>query len=129
MSRHAAIEQEFGDGTYTFRLGLGEIEELERKRDAGIFEITTRLRNRTCRLADVLEVLRVGLIGGGMKPVDALALTRRYVDERPLDESRDAAYAVGLAAMMRLHGDQISGEGVAAEANVSTSPLSTETRS
>ena len=131
MSRHAAIEQPFGDGVYTFRLGLDEIEELERKRDAGIFEIVERLRSRRCRLADIQEVLRIGLIGGGMKPVDVLALVKRYVDQRPIDENRDIAYAVGLAGLMRLHSSEVEeppmGEADAAETSASTSPRSEET--
>ncbi len=105
MSRHAAIEQDFGDGTYTFRLGLDEIEELERICDAGIFEIAGRLapENRTARSTDISGVLRLGLIGGGLKPVEALVKVRKYVDERSLDENRDIAYAVACAALMRLH--------------------------
>jgi hypothetical protein len=130
MSRHAAIEQAFGDGTYTFRLGLDEIEELERKRDLSVFQIVMRLapERREARLADLSEVLRLGLIGGGMKPVEAMALVRRYVDQRPLDESRDIAYAVALAGLMRLHSNEIeeppSGEAQAAEPSDSTSPQS-----
>lgn len=131
MSRHAAIEQAFGDGTYTFRLGLDEIEELERKRDLSVFQIVMRLapERREARLADLSEVLRLGLIGGGMKPVEAMALVRRYVDQRPLDESRDIAYAVGLAALMRVHSNELEtppGEAEAAKSSVSTSPQSTE---
>lgn len=126
MSRHAAIEQDFGDGTHTFRLGLDEIEELERKRDLGIFQIVARLspQTRAARLGDISEVLRLGLIGGGMKPVDALALVRNYVDRRPLDENRDIAYAVGLAGLMRLHSSEVEtppGEEVAPETSESTS--------
>lgn len=133
MSRHAAIEQAFGDGEYTFRLGLDEIEELERKRDAGIFQIVARLSpdSRMARLTDISEVLRLGLIGGGMKPVDAMAKVKRYVDERPLDENRDIAYAVGLAALMRLHSKELekpSGEAEAPETKGSTSALSEETQ-
>ncbi len=132
MSLQAAIEQPLGDGTYTFRLGLSEIEELERKRDAGIFTIVDRLRDRSCRLSDISETLRLGLIGGGMKPVDAMALVRRYVDERPVDENRDIAYAVSLAGLMRLHTNELEtepGEAPAAGSNASTSPPSTETPS
>lgn len=131
MSRHAAIEQDFGDGKYTFRLGLDEIEELERLRDVGIFQIVARLSadSRTARLTDISEVLRLGLIGGGMKPVDALVKVRKYVDERPLDENRDIAYAVGLAALMRLHSKDLEtppGEAPAPETSVSTSAPSEE---
>ena len=132
MSRHAAIEQLWADGTYTFRLGLDEIEELERKRDLSIFEIVERLRVRRCRLPDISEVLRIGLIGGGTTPLNALALVKRYVDARPLDESRDIAYAIGLAALMRLHTNEVEtapGEAGAADSSASTSPPSTETPS
>lgn len=131
MSRHGALEVAFGDGEFTFRLGLGELEELERKCDLGVFQIAGRLHpeNRQFRLVEVTETIRLGLIGGGMKPVDALAKVRRYVDERPLDESRDVAYAVVLAALMRLHTTEPelpSGEAAAATSDGSTSPPSTD---
>ena len=134
MSRHAAIEQDWADGTYTFRLGLAEIEELERKRDLGIFELAKRLSPevRQARSTDITETLRLGLIGGGMTPVDALAKVRKYVDERPLDENRDIAYAVVLAGLMRLHSNEMEkplGEQKRrgrARKGASTSPQSTE---
>jgi hypothetical protein len=131
VSRHGAVELDWADSTYTFRLGLAEIEELEEKRDTSIFTLAARLSPeiRAPRLADMREVLRLGLIGGGAKPVDALALVRRYLEERPLDESRDVAYSVALAAVARVHpkelGDDESGEAAAAEPSGSTSPPST----
>jgi hypothetical protein len=133
MNRHAAIDLDWGDGTFTFRLALDQIDELERKRDLSLFEIARRLdpARRDARLSDISEVLRLGLIGGGMKPVDALAKVRKYVDERPIDENRDAAYAVVLAGMMRLHSNEAEtppGETEAAKTSVSTSPPSTETQ-
>lgn len=130
MSRHGAAELDWADGTYTFRLGLAQLEELEEKRDLSIFTLAARLSPnvRAARVADISETLRIGLIGGGMTPVDALALVRRYVDERPLDESRDVAYSVTLAAIARVHpgdlGDE-SGEAPAVEPSGSTSPQST----
>lgn len=131
MNRHGATEMDWADGTYTFRLGLSEIEELERKRDLSIFQIGTRLSPevRQARSTDIIEVIRLGLIGGGMKPVDALALVRKYVDERPLDENRDTAYAIVLAGLMRVHSSELekpSGEAEAPEPNASTSAHSTE---
>jgi len=135
-SRHAAIEAAFGDGTYTFRLGRDEIEELERKRDLSLFALARRLspQQRDARLADISEVLRCGLIGGDMAPVPALALVRRYVDARPIDENRDLAYAVVLAGLTRVHSNEEappSGEALAAKADApktgaSTSPPSAE---
>jgi hypothetical protein len=105
MGRHAAIDMPWADGFYTFRLGLEQIEELEEKRDASLFALFRRLSPdvRDARLADIREVLRIGLIGGDMKPVDAMLLVRRYIDERPIDENRDAAYAVVLAGLSRVH--------------------------
>lgn len=131
MSRHAAIELEYGDGTYTFRLGLSEIEEVEEKLDLSIFALERRLSPlmREPRLRDMRETIRCGLIGGGTKPTDALALVRRYLDIRPLDESRDLAYAIVLAALARVHPGELGegdppGEEQAAEPNGSTSPPS-----
>lgn len=135
MSRHGAVELDWADGTYTFRLAIDQIEELEEKastaagRDVSLFAISAALSPtlRNPRLVYIREVLRLGLIGGGMKPVDALAKVRRYVDERPLDESRDIAYSVALAALARVHPGDLGleeGEAPAAEQNGSTSPLS-----
>jgi hypothetical protein len=132
MSRHAAIDMPWADGFYTFRLGLEQLEELEEKRDASIFALHRRLspQVRDVRTADIVEVLRIGLIGGGMKPVEAMLLVRRYVDERPLDENRDAAYAVVLAALSRVRTeDPPKGESQAAKTEGSTSPPSAEPQS
>ena len=128
MSRHGAAELDWADGTYTFRLGLAEIEELEEKRDLSLFALARRLSpaERDARLADIREVLRLGLVGGGMKPVDALTKVRKYADERPIDENRDTAYAVVLAGLTRISTAEApqSGEGKAAKTSSSTSPRS-----
>ncbi|MEX4006942.1 gene transfer agent family protein [Neoaquamicrobium sediminum] len=138
MSRHGAVELDWADGTYTFRLSIAGIEELEAKwsreaeRDVSLFSVVTILAPavRTARLAHIREVLRVGLIGGGMSPVDALAKVRLYIDQRPLDENRDTAYAVALAGLQRVHSKDLeeppSGEALAATSDASTSPLSEE---
>lgn len=131
MSRHAEVILDWADGTHVFRLGLAEIEELEDKFDRSIFDVAMRLGERHARILEISEVLRIGLIGGGrMEPIDALALVRRYVDERPIEENRDAAYAVVLAGLARVHGDVVkepSGKPTAAESSsASTSPPSTE---
>lgn len=138
MSRHGAVELDWADGTYTFRLSIAGIEELEAKwsreaeRDVSLFTVVKLLAPtaRAARLSHVREVLRVGLIGGGMLPVDAHAKVRLYIDQRPLDESRDTAYAVALAGLQRVHSKDLeeppSGEVPAAKPDASTSPLSEE---
>ena len=110
MNRYAAVEMDFAGEERTFRLSIGGIVEIEENRNCSLFELVERLNPivRRARLKDISEVLRVGLIGGGAKPVDAAALTKRYVDERPIDENRDIAYAVALAGLQRVHGDSLN---------------------
>lgn len=112
MSRDAAVTLDFGDGTYRFRLGYGELEELQEAVDAGPWYIlglfsglAQMLMNpsavRGLSVKMVREILRIGLIGGGLKPAEALSLVRRYGPEaRPADESAGIAFKV-LAAALR----------------------------
>lgn len=126
---HGAIELAFGDGEYTFRLGLNEIEELEDKADTSIFLLyaSTATELPYAKLKHYRETIRLGLIGGGMAPNDALVLTKRYVDERPLSESVACAHQILKAALRQVHGVKLSGEEQAAKPSVSTSPPSTPT--
>lgn len=81
-NRNGVVSFEFGDGEHHFRLAFGELEELQEKTGVGPFVLLQRLINGEWRVGDVRETLRVGLIGAGMEPLAALALVRRYVDER-----------------------------------------------
>lgn len=83
MSRNASVELDWADGTYQFRLAWGQLIELQEKTDAGPFVVLNRLSGGTWKLEDISHVIRLGLIGGGQKPTDALRLTRTYVEERP----------------------------------------------
>lgn len=92
MSRDAKITLDWGDSTYTFRLGIGELEEHDEKIAAGRplgypsgpLAVLSRLWEGTWTITDVRETVRLGLIGGGVGPAEALKLTRRYVDDKPL---------------------------------------------
>lgn len=102
------IELDWADGTHVFNVApLGQILELQDKCDAGPAEIADRLRNGKWRANDVRETLRLGLIGGGMDPVNALTLVRRYVDERPWKENVHVALVVMLAALVGVPGDEV----------------------
>ncbi|MDQ0558308.1 hypothetical protein QO004_000081 [Rhizobium mesoamericanum] len=92
--RDARIELDWADGTYSFRLAWGQLVELQEKCDAGPYVILDRLRTHQWRVEDISNVIRIGLIGGGLEPAKALILTRRYVEERPPLEN--VAYAVGI---------------------------------
>lgn len=100
MTASAKITLLWGDGDRAFRLAIGQLRELQDKCDAGPAEILGRLSNGTWRVDDIRETLRLGLIGGGATPTDALVLTARYVDNRPLMENVMPAQAVLLAAIV-----------------------------
>jgi len=67
------------DGEHDFRLTLGGLRELQEKCDAGPLQIMTRLNSGEYRIDDVLQTLRIGLIGGGMEPAKAWALVERSI--------------------------------------------------
>ncbi len=113
----------FADGEYRFRLGLAQIAAIEEK-CGPIGEVYSRLmRGRylvsgeplgnaaeaAFKMADVQEVIRHGLIGGGMGmvndaevavgPLKADALCRDYITTRPLLEGWSLAVAIVGALM------------------------------
>ncbi len=98
MSRDGSVELDWGDGTYVFRLAWGELRALQEACDAGPFVIRTRLLTHTWRVDDISHTIRLGLIGGGMKPDKALQLVRTYVESRPpLENVPLAAAVLGVA--------------------------------
>lgn len=98
--RDARIELPFGDDTYSFRLGYGELIEVQEKTDCGPFVLYERLRNFQWKVQDLYAVVRCGLIGGGMTPVDAMKLADRYVKQRPPMENHHLAFAILAAGIM-----------------------------
>lgn len=100
MSRDAKITLDWADGTHDFRLAWRQLVELQEKCDAGPNVVLQRLYDGTWKVQDILETIRVGLIGGGMKPADALRLVRIYVEERPPLENVLVAQAILGAGLM-----------------------------
>ncbi|MGY3607674.1 MULTISPECIES: GTA-gp10 family protein [unclassified Bradyrhizobium] len=97
MSRDASVILSFGDGKYRFRLGWGELANVQESCDAGPFVTLERLKTGACRLQEIADVLLWGLIGGGLAPVDASKLIDMFVKARPPAENRLIAYAVMAA--------------------------------
>lgn len=96
----SSIDLDWGDGHHKFALPIGQLRELQDKCDAGPNRILQRLSGIDWRIDDIREVMRLSLIGGGMKPTDAHLLCVRYVDNRPLMESRLHAQAILLKALV-----------------------------
>jgi hypothetical protein len=111
--RDASVTLDWGDGTYLFRLGWGELEKLQEAVDAGPWMTLGRLVRKECKVSEISHTIRLGLIGGGMEPVAALKLTRAYVEERPPAEN--LAFARDILAVA-LYGapEEKLGEGGAA---------------
>lgn len=99
MSRDASIELDFADGTYKFRLAIGQLAELDEKTDRGPLELLSMIDNHTWRPLHVREVIRLGLIGGGTAPAKATTLLKRYVDDMPWVNWLPVARAIIFAAV------------------------------
>jgi hypothetical protein len=123
-NRNGAVDLDFGDDTYRFRLGLAELEELQEKTGIGPFMLLTRLIDGEWRTQDVRETIRLGLIGGGLDPVPALKLVRSYVDAR--QSWLTHASLARLVVMAALSGapEEEPGKGDAPEAETEA-PIST----
>ncbi|WP_341989757.1 GTA-gp10 family protein [Azorhizobium sp. AG788] len=110
MSRAGDITLTWGDGEHLFRLGIGQLRELQEKASAvrvrmgaepiGPAFLAAEIGSGRWLVDDLRETLRLGLIGGGLKPLEALTLVQRYVDDRPLNENVIPAYAVLSAALV-----------------------------
>lgn len=141
MSAFGTIELPFGDGVYNFCLSqYAQIFEHQDKCGitavgaddsrilipSGPKETYDRLRLGSWRLADIRETIRLGLIGGGAKPTEALVLVQRYVDARPQVENVELAWRILAAALVGPPGDELgktTAEGVKSEVEAdSTSP-------
>lgn len=95
------ISLSWADGEHEFNVAkIGQIFELQDKCGCGLMEIFSRLREGRWRFEDIRETIRLGLIGAGATPAQALILTKRYVDERPFAENTQTAMAILMAAIV-----------------------------
>ncbi|EKF18832.1 gene transfer agent family protein [Nitratireductor pacificus] len=86
MSDAPTHRQFFGDTERNFRLKPELVTELERITGAGIGGLSRRFFAGDFRHAELLGVIRLGLIGGGEDPETAAALIDAYAAPRPLME-------------------------------------------
>lgn len=94
-----ALYADFAGRTLKFELRIGEIGELERRCAAGIGEIMVRLAGHRFYAHDVVEPIRLGLVGGGLSQADAETLIRWNVLGRPLSENLQLAGGILEAAV------------------------------
>lgn len=112
--RDARITEDFADGTYEFCMNYGAIRMLQEARDMGPLYIYTEMERGMWRVEDVREVIRCGLIGGGMAPVKANKLVTLYVEGRPIMENVALAMRVLGAGLIGAPEENV-GEQLAAD--------------
>lgn len=100
----------WGDGEHTFRLPIDQLEEHGEKLKRGPLAVLRRLDSGDWEPREIFETIRLGLIGGGKPPVEALTLARRYCLDRPLAESLPIATAVLGAALFGVPESVIAAE-------------------
>lgn len=84
----------FGDAEHDFKLTIGGLKEVQEKTGVGPLTLFNRLIDGSWQVSDAREVIRIALIGGGTKPIDALSLVNKYVDNRPLLEGIEPALRI-----------------------------------
>ena len=128
----------FGDGEYSFRIAFGQFRELQESINKPRLEIgepplgpmplLRALLDGSAWPHDVREVIRLGLIGGGMKTDRALVLVKRHVEMVPYFVNMPIARTILQTAMFGPPDDQV-GKGPAPTAETATdgssSPQST----
>lgn len=67
-------------GEHAFRLGLTELQVIQEKTDCGPEFLLHKLNSGQWFAVELIEVLRNGLIGGGMPHVEALKAVRDAFD-------------------------------------------------
>lgn len=73
----ASVVIRWPGGEHAFRLGIAELRALQQTTDCGPEHLANRISLGQWRVDDLREVLRNGLIGGGMAHVDAVRLIDR----------------------------------------------------
>lgn len=77
----------FGDAEHPFALTKWAIDELEKLTGVGIGALTLRVPTGDFRHIEIVETIRLALIGAGMAPQTAAHMVDTYARPRPLAET------------------------------------------
>lgn len=115
------VELVWSGGEHPFLLGIGELRALQAKCDAGPMWIMTRLLSGQWMVDDVVETIRLGLIGGGMDQKEARKLVGLHVGDGAYQRNVATAAAILQVSIMGDEDDPV-GEPQAGETKPSGFP-------
>ena len=102
-------------GEHSFRLALAQLEGLQQKTDCGPEWLVMKLRSGQWTATEAFEVLRWGLIGGGMKDAEAKKAVADAFDRHPIGAFKVAALTVMMAALYGPPDDPVGKPSLAGE--------------
>lgn len=94
MTEAITLRQFFGDGERSFALTDNMIAELEHLTGSGIGALYLKIVASQFALSELVEILRLGLIGGGCHPEEAARLVKAYANDRPITETFPLALSI-----------------------------------
>lgn len=122
-----AVTLNWVGGEHEFALKLGQLRKLQESCNAGPEEVLNRLRFGTWKVDDVIEPIRLGLIGTGVPVSEAGPKVTALVDQHPLAQFKMTALAIMADALFAPADDAVGEvEGEAAPPKNGGSPSSTE---
>jgi len=88
-------------GEHEFALKIGQLRALQKACDAGPEEVLTRIWSGSWRVDDLLEVIRLGLIGGGeIDAKDAGTMVSALFEKHPVLMFKPVAQAILMDALI-----------------------------
>lgn len=94
-------------GEHEFELRIGELRALQENCKAGPEEVLNRLRAGTWRVDDIIEPIRLGLIGAGMPAAEAGPMVVKLFDQHPKVDFKFTALTVMFYAVMAPEDDRV----------------------
>lgn len=114
---------QWSGGEHNFLLAIDQMRALQNKCNAGPEFIRMRLLGGQWYVDDVIQPIRLGLIGAGMDPEEARKLVEDHVEGKPLTKSVVVAQVILMASLYGPEDDQvgeIEGEEMSPKTNSQT---------
>lgn len=89
-----AVTLNWVGGEHEFALKLGQLRKLQDTCNAGPEEVLNRLRFGTWKVDDIIEPIRLGLIGAGMTNAEAGPKVMTLIEQYPLAQFKMTSLAI-----------------------------------